>query len=119
MPSSPKLALFALSCVLTLPVVAQTQIGGGTCNSGTLNGTYELLLSGRQITAAGAVAKIFEATGTAAFDGQNKITLTMTANVVSATQSFGTPLVYTGTYSLQSNCSGSVTITGGDSATFT
>jgi uncharacterized protein (TIGR03437 family) len=120
MTSSAKLALFASGCLLmTLPAAAQTQIGGGACNSGTLNGTYELLLSGRQITAAGAVAKTFEATGTAAFDGQNKITLTMTANIISATQSFGTPLVYTGTYSLQTNCSGSVTITGGDTANFT
>jgi uncharacterized protein (TIGR03437 family) len=120
MISSQKLALFACGCLLmTFPAAAQTQIGGGTCNSGTLNGTYELLLSGRQITAAGAVAKAFQATGTAAFDGLNKVTLTMTANIVSATQSFGTPLVYSGTYSLQSNCSGSVTITSGDTASFT
>lgn len=120
MISSQKLALFACGCLLmAFPAAAQTQIGGGTCNSGTLNGTYELLLSGRQITAAGAVAKAFQATGTAAFDGLNKVTLTMTANIVSATQSFGTPLVYSGTYSLQSNCSGSVNITSGDTASFT
>lgn len=43
----------------------------------------------------------------------------MTANIVSGSQSFGTPLAYSGTYSLQSNCVGSIGITSGDSATFT
>jgi uncharacterized protein (TIGR03437 family) len=111
--------LFVLPSLLSYPLLAQTQIGGGTCNSSTLNGTYELLLNGRQFTAAGAISKIFHGVGTAAFDGQNKVTLTMTANIVSAAQTFGTPLVYSGTYSLQSNCLGSVTITSPAAASFT
>ena len=110
--------LLGWSCLMVSPVFAQTQIGGGTCNSSTLNGTYELSMSGRQVTSAGAVSKVLHAVGTAAFDGQSKVTLTMTANIVSAAQNFGTPLVYSGTYSLQSNCLGSVTITTGDTATF-
>jgi uncharacterized protein (TIGR03437 family) len=119
MTLSLRVATLAFSCALALPVLAQTQIGGGTCNSSTLNGTYELLLSGRQLTTTGTISKIFHATGTAAFDGQSKVTLTMTANIVSASQAFGTPLVYSGTYSMQTNCLGAVNITGGDTATFT
>jgi uncharacterized protein (TIGR03437 family) len=99
--------------------MAQTQIGGGTCNSSTLSGTYEFTMGGRQVASTGTVSKVFAATGTAAFDGQSKVTLTMTADIVSTSQAFGTPLVYSGTYSLQSNCLGSVNIAVGDTATFT
>ena len=96
--------LLTLVCVPAVPVLAQTTIGGGSCTSGTLNGNYEFLLNGRQVAATGAVSKVFQGVGTAAFDGLSKVTLTMTANTVGATQSFGTPTVYSGTYSLQSNC---------------
>jgi uncharacterized protein (TIGR03437 family) len=108
----------AWSCLLVSPIFAQPQIGGGTCNSSTLNGSYEATLSGRQVTSAGAVSKVLHAVGTAVFDGQSKVTLTMTANIVSTAENFGAPLVYSGTYSLQSNCLGSVTIASGDTATF-
>lgn len=110
--------LFLGTSLFALPLLAQVQIGGGTCNSSTLNGTYELILGGRQVTSTGTVSKALQATGTAAFDGQSKVTLTLTANIVSANGGFGTPLVYSGTYSLQSNCSGTVSITTGDTATF-
>jgi uncharacterized protein (TIGR03437 family) len=111
--------LLTLVCVPAVPVLAQTTIGGGSCTSGTLNGSYEFLLNGRQVAATGAVSKVFQGVGTAAFDGLSKVTLTMTANTVGATQSFGTPTVYSGTYSLQSNCVGSIAISTGDTGTFT
>jgi len=104
--------------MLALPAIAQPVIGGGTCNSATLTGTYELLLNGRQLTSTGAVTQVFQGVGTAAFDGLSKITLSLTTNAVTASQSFGTPVTYSGTYSLQSNCVGSITITSGDSATY-
>jgi uncharacterized protein (TIGR03437 family) len=120
MKLSTRVVLFALPCLLASPILAQTQIGGGTCNSSTLNGTYELLLNGRQFTAAGTISKIFQGVGTATFDGLSKITFTMTGNIVSTGQNFGMALTYSGTYSLQSNCSGSIGITSGDpGATFT
>ena len=106
-------------CLLAAPVFAQPQIGGGTCASTTLDGTYEMTLSGRQVTSAGAISKVLMAVGTATFDGQSAVTLTLTANIVSASQNFGAPLVYKGTYSVQANCLGSATITSGDTATFT
>ncbi len=105
--------------LLALPAFAQPSIPGGSCNSSTLQGTYELVLNGRQVTVAGAISKIFQSVGTATFDGQSKVTFTLTANQVNITQSFGTPLVYSGTYSLQANCQGTVNINTGDTASFT
>jgi hypothetical protein len=102
-----------------VPVLGQTTIGGGACTSSALNGTYQLLLSGRQLTATGMTTKQFQAVGTATFDGLSKVTFTMTANTVTTSQSFGTPLAYSGSYSLQSNCLGSISMTSGDTATFT
>ena len=102
-----------------LPVFAQTTIGGGTCTSATLSGTYELLLSGRQLTSSGLVTQIFQGVGTASFDGLNKITIALTTNTVTSAQNFGTQVTWTGTYSLQANCVGTVNITGGNTATFT
>ena len=111
--------LLTLVCLPAMPVLAQTTIGGGTCASSTLNGTYEFLLNGRQVAATGAVSRVFQGVGTAAFDGLSKVTLTITANIVGPTQSFGTPTVYSGSYSLQSNCVGSININSGGTSAFT
>lgn len=108
-----------LLCLPAAPLLAQPAIGSSPCNSSTLSGTYELILSGRQVATTGAVSKVFQAVGTANFDGLSKVTFTMTANTVTTSQSFGAPLVYSGTYSLQSNCFGAIGITGGDTGTFT
>src|SRR5580692_288530 len=111
--------LAILFCLSAVPVLAQTTIGGGSCTSATLGGAYQVTLNGRQATATGSVSKLLQAVGTAAFDGLSKVTLTMTANIANGSQSFGTPLAYSGSYSLQSNCIGSISITSGDIATFT
>ena len=108
-------ALFTISCLLAVPLLAQPQIGGGTCNSTTLNGTYQLLLAGRQVTATGAVSKVLQATGAATFDGQSKVTFAMTQSTLQTT---GTPLNWSGTYSVQANCASQMTISSGGSATF-
>ena len=95
-------------------LLGQTQIGGGTCNSSSLSGAYTMTMSGRQVASSGAFTGLFQANGTASFDGTSKVTLTMTASTITAA---GTPLVYSGTYSVQSNCGGTITLTTGDSAT--
>jgi uncharacterized protein (TIGR03437 family) len=111
--------LALLFCLRAVPAFASTAIGGGLCNSSTLMGSYELILSGRQTTATGAVVQIFQGVGTASFDGLSNVTLTVTANTVTSKQSFGTQVVYSGTYSLQANCEGAISITTGGTATFT
>lgn len=96
-------------------MAAQTTIGGGICSSISLNGTYMMTLTGRQIVAAGVYTNIYQANGAVTFDGQSKVTMTLTANTLKAT---GSALTYSGTYVVQANCAGSVTITTGDAATF-
>jgi uncharacterized protein (TIGR03437 family) len=117
-----RFAASSLLCLAFAPaacLLAQTSIGSVACAPSNLNGTYEFAMNGRQVSSTGAVTKLFQATGSAVFDGQNKVTLNLTANVVNGGQSFGTPLVYAGTYSLQANCQGSISITSGDTATLT
>jgi len=106
--------LFALSCLLAAPLAGQTQIGGGTCSSATLSGIYAFSLTGRQVTSSGNFPNVFQANGSANFDGLSKVTLTMTADTI---QAVGTPLTWSGTYSMQANCAGVVNITTGGSAT--
>jgi hypothetical protein len=115
--------LFILLCLLAATLAAQTQIGGGTCSSATLSGTYAMSLTGRQVTASGNIANFFESNGSMNFDGLSTVSISLTAfTLASAGTSFaasaGTPVSWSGTYSMQSNCIGQVTITSGGSATF-
>ena len=115
----PTALLFALSCLIATPLLAQTtstpSIGGGTCNSSSLNGTYAVTLTGRQVTSAGAFTNVFQANGSATFDGLSAVTISLTADTP---QSLGTSLPWSGTYSIQSNCEGQITVSIGGSATF-
>jgi len=116
-PRSVTLLLTTLS-LLAATTLAQPTIGGGTCASSSLNGTYELQLNGRQVGPPGTAAKIFQGVGTAVFDGLSQVTLNLTANTVTSTLNFGVPVVYSGTYSMQANCVGVINITTGDTGTF-
>ena len=103
-----------LVCLMAAPLLAQTQVGGGTCSSSSLNGLYAVNISGRHVTSAGTFTSVFQANGVANFDGLSKVTLTLTADMV---PSAGAPLTWSGTYSMQANCAGAVTIATGGSAT--
>lgn len=106
--------LFCFSCLLAAPVLAQT-ISGGSCSAANLTGTYSLTLSGRALSAAGSFAGSFQGIGLISFDGVSAVTLTGTANTNLA---FGKPFQYSGTYTVPSNCFGTVTLTTGSTATF-
>jgi uncharacterized protein (TIGR03437 family) len=106
--------LLSLSCLLTAPALSQT-ISGGSCTPANLSGTYNLLLNGRIILPTGALTTSFQSIGTATFDGQSIVTLAGTYN---STQAAGQPFSYSGTYTLPSNCFGTITLTQGSSATF-
>jgi hypothetical protein len=82
-----------------------------------LTGTYEVILSGRIVT-GGIPTKILVSDGAATFDGISKVAFTLTSSAINGSQAFGTSLAYSGTYSLQSNCQGSINITSGGNATF-
>jgi len=100
-------------CMMALPLLAQTRIGGGTCNSASLNGNYAVSITGRQVTAAGTFTNVFQATGFANFDGLSKFTLTAAADTL---LSVGAPLSWSGTYSVQANCAGVATVNTGGTA---
>jgi hypothetical protein len=108
-----------LSCLpflLAVPMMAQPQIGGGTCSSATLSGPYSASLTGRDVSSSISFLNATQSVGSVTFDGLSKVTFTLTNNTNKAA---GTTQTLSGTYSLQSNCIGVVTITSGDTASFT
>ena len=98
------------------PEVPGQTISGGTCSTSNLAGSYALTLNGRGISPAGSLAASFQGNGTATFDGQGNVTLAGTSNTNLAQ---GKAFSYTGTYSVPSNCYGTLTITTTSAATFT
>ena len=106
--------LFGLG-VLPSGLLAQTQIGGGTCNSSSLKGNFAVSLTGRQVSAAATYVNVFQSNGMVTFDGQSGVTFSLAVNTL---QSIATPQTWSGTYTMQANCSGTITITSGGSATF-
>jgi hypothetical protein len=110
------LPAWLLAIPLAMTVVAQPQVGGGTCNSGTLTGTYSLTLTGRDLSSSTTFNNVEQGVGTATFDGLSAVTFNLTNNTNKA---LGVVEKLSGTYSLQTNCLGTINITSGDTATFT
>jgi len=104
-----------VTSTLAAPMAART-ISGGTCSNSNLNFTYTFTLSGRGISSAGAFNGSFQGIGKAIFDGMGNVTLAGTANTNLAQ---GQAFSYSGTYSISSDCSGTLTFTTGSAATFT
>ena len=104
-----------LACILSAPLGAQTTIGGGSCNSSTVNGVYAISITGRQVTSAGNFTNVFQANGSATFDGQSNVTIAITEDTM---QSAGIPVTWSGSYSVQANCAGQIAIDSGGNATF-
>lgn len=107
-------SLLSLSCLLAAPLLAQTTIGGGSCNSGSLNGIYAVSITSRQVTASGTFTGVSQGNGSAAFDGLSAVTINMTVNTG---LSVATAVTWSGTYSVQANCAGVIDISTGGSAT--
>ncbi len=114
MKSQMAVRLILLS-LLGTPLLAQIQIGGGTCNSSSLNGVYSVTMTGRQVSSTGAFTRAFQANGSATFDGQSAATVALTYDYNMSTS---TALTWSGTYSVQANCAGTMTITSGGSGSF-
>lgn len=105
--------LSSLWALAALPALAQ--ITGGPCSPATLNGTYMLDLNGRIISPSSAFQGSFQGVGTATFDGKSKVVFAGTSNTPgSAGQAFN----FSGTYTLASNCMGSMSMTSGDNGSF-
>jgi hypothetical protein len=108
--------LACLPGLLAVPLLAQPQIGGGTCSSATLSGAYSATLTGRSLSSTVAFATTTEGIGSVTFDGLSKVTFNLTTNT---NKTLGIAQLLSGTYSLQANCIGVLTITSGDAASFT
>ncbi len=108
------LLLFFTSCLPIAPLLAQTQIGGGTCSSASVSGTYAVTITGRKVASSGTFTNVFQAVGSATFDGQSAVTIALASDT---NQAIATPVNWSGTYSVQANCAGLVTISTGGSAT--
>ncbi len=111
-----RMLLTCLPCLLMGPLLAQPQIGGGTCASSTLTGTYSLSITGRDLSSSVVFSNSLQGIGTATFDGLSKVTFAFTNNTNKAA---GVMQTWSGTYSMQSNCLGIINITTGDTATLT
>ncbi len=104
---------FFLFSLLAAPLLAQTLIGGGTCNSSSLSGTYAVSIVGRQVSTTGTFTSVLEANGSATFDGLSTINIALTEDTE---QAVGMALKWSGTYSVQANCVAVANITSGGSA---
>jgi len=80
---------------------------GSQCGNGTLLGAYGVLLGGG--TFAGTVRTAYENESQLVFDGKGGVTST---GVLVTGTSPGAPLSSTGTYSISSDCSGTLQLTG-------
>jgi hypothetical protein len=107
--------LACLPGLLAVPLLAQPLIGGGTCSTASLNGTYSASLSARDVNSSVTITNVEQSVGTVVFDGQNKVTFTLTTNTG---KFFRTAQTLSGTYTMQANCVGSVSINSGDTATY-
>jgi len=88
----------------------------GSCSAATLNGTRSLVLTGRNLSASLALNAIYQAVGTATFDGIGSVTFHLTVNT---NQGQSAQQTLSGSYTIASGCVGAVSITSGDSATYT
>jgi uncharacterized protein (TIGR03437 family) len=107
------LAILGLSAIVLMPAGAQT-ISGGACSTADLNGQYAFTFTGRAVSAAGSLSGTFQSNGLAPFDGAGKVSFSVTANTNVAA---GKALTYSGTYSVGTNCTGTVAITSGGGLT--
>jgi hypothetical protein len=112
-------ATLAVICLsyFSAPLMAQMRIGGGTRSSSSLRGVYSLTLTGRDVNALLAFAKVLDGIGAATFDGQSKVTFSLTNNT---NQASGTAAIGSGdtaSFSLQSfNGGKNYIVTGRDGA---
>lgn len=103
------------SCLLAAPFLVHGQTAGA-CTSATLSGTYSLTLTGRAVNSTLVVGKVYQAVGELTFDGTSAVT----GNVVAFTSAApgGVATNMGGTYTIPSNCVGTLNITTGDTASY-
>jgi uncharacterized protein (TIGR03437 family) len=105
-----------LAGIFLVTSAAWAQTTPVTCTNATLNGTYSLVLSGRDVLPSAALTKAFLGVGTAIFDGVSNVTINLTITTASSS---AVAQKWSGTYSLPSSCLGTLTVSIGDVGLFT
>jgi uncharacterized protein (TIGR03437 family) len=103
-------------CLLAIPFVATAQTTPVTCTLATLTGPRSLMLNGRNVSSTAVLSNVALSVGTATFDGAGNVTFSLATNT---NQSAGASQSMSGTYTLPSNCIGTLNITTGDTAAYT
>jgi uncharacterized protein (TIGR03437 family) len=103
------------SCLFAAPFLAHAQTSG-VCTSATLSGTYSLSLTGRGVSSTLIIGSDYQAVGTITFDGVSAATAHLVANTNAAP---GVSQTLAGTYTIPSNCVGTLNFTTGDTASYT
>jgi uncharacterized protein (TIGR03437 family) len=93
-----------LAFLLTTAVHAQPQIGGGVCNNATLSGIYYYLLSGDLLS--GNTVYPYVELGKLVANGQGGVSGNSHASIGGSISAY----TLSGTYSVQSNCTGSMAL---------
>jgi hypothetical protein len=95
----------------------RTETTTAPCSVSTLAGVYSLVMTGRSLNAAGMLTGTYQGVGTANFESGGNVVFAVTADTI---QSPDAPTgTLSGTWTFGSNCTGTVDITSGDSASFT
>ncbi len=106
----------ALSFLLAVPMAVDAQTTPAPCSPATLKGIHAIVLTGRNVNASAALSAAMQALGSATFDGVGAVSMSLTANTNLAQ---GVAETFFGTYTLPSNCVGSMNLTTGDTGSFT
>jgi uncharacterized protein (TIGR03437 family) len=113
MKTNGTLLIFGLSLLaVSFPALAQPV----TCTAATLTGAHSIILNGRDVLSTAVLSNVNLSVGTATFDGVSGVTFKLTSNT-NLLQ--GATPTWSGTYSLASNCVGTLNISAGDTAAFT
>jgi hypothetical protein len=88
----------------TMALQAQPQVGGGVCTNSTVSGTYFYLLNGNMLS--GTQVSPYVELGKLVADGAGRVSGSSHASVGGSIS----PYTFTGTYSVQSNCTGTMTL---------
>lgn len=93
-----------LAFLLTSAVQAQPLIGGGSCTNSTLNGVYYYLLTGDLLS--GNLVYPYAELGKLVADGQGNVSGSSHASIGGSISAY----TLSGTYSVQSSCTGSMSL---------
>lgn len=96
-----------LATLVLLASSAFAQTAPASCSNATLSLIRSLTLTGRNVNTSGVVTGVFQAVGSAAFDGNGNVTFALNT-------SSGSAVTWTGNYTLGANCVGTLNVSAGD-----